>query len=150
MRTQPRRRRAFGRRPTHAGGEGRETPARVGAVGKGDKARTESVSKNLQNTMNAQAPKVAAREFDAATTKKILSDVSSRAESIAAVGVRAAEQAGMAMDRLYSAYSKAPGGAADPAASKALDAVFASMKDSKKFDAAGFSASAKSFGQALK
>src|SRR4029079_6206296 len=73
------------------------------AVGKADKGKIASTAKNLQSTMQAQAAKVANREYDAAQTKNLLGDLSGSADAIGAVGPRAAEQAAMAMDRLYSA-----------------------------------------------
>jgi len=120
------------------------------AVGKGDKAKIASTAKNLQSTMQAQAAKVANREYDAAQTKKLLGDLSAGGDTIGAVGMRAAEQAAMAMDRLYSAYSKSPGQKADPAAGKALDAMFATLDDPKKFDAKAFSGAAKTFSDTVK
>jgi hypothetical protein len=120
------------------------------AVGKGDKAKAGATAKNLANTMNQQAPKIAAREFDQASTKKIMGDISGSADAIGAVGVRGAEQAAMALDRLYSTYSKAPGQKADKAVGDSLDRMFGTIEDPKKFDAKKFAAEAKAFGDAMK
>jgi hypothetical protein len=120
------------------------------AGGKGDKAKLASTAKNLQSTMQAQAAKMAAREFDAAQTKKLMNDLAGAGDAIGAAGMRAAEQAAMALDRLYSAYSKSPGQKSDPAAGKALDAMFATLDDPKKFDAKAFSGAAKTFNDTLK
>ncbi|HTO11452.1 MAG TPA: multiheme c-type cytochrome [Candidatus Binatia bacterium] len=120
------------------------------AAGKGDKAKITATAKNLQSTMQGQAAKVAAREFDAAQTKKLLADLSGSGDALGAVGIKAAEQAAMALDRLYSAYSKSPGQKADPAAGKALDAMFATLDDPKKFDAKAFSGAAKTFSDTVK
>ena len=105
------------------------------AVGKGDKAKVAATAKNLQSTMNAQAAKVAGREFDEASTKKLLTDIVASGDAIGGTGVRGAEQAAMALDRLYSAYSKAPGKKADKPAGEALDRMFGTIEDPKKFDA---------------
>jgi Cytochrome c554 and c-prime len=120
------------------------------AVGKGDKAKVGATAKNLANTMNQQAPKIAAREFDQASTKKIMGDIAGSADAIGAVGVRGAEQAAMALDRLYSTYSKAPGQKADKAVGDSLDRMFGTIEDPKKFDAKKFAAEAKAFGDAIK
>jgi len=120
------------------------------AVGKGDKAKVTATAKNLAATMNAQAPKVSAREFDQASTKKIMGDIAGAGDAIGAVGVRGAEQAAMALDRLYSTYSKAPGQKPDKAAGDALDKMFATIEDPKKFDGKGFGAAAKAFGDTVK
>jgi hypothetical protein len=120
------------------------------AVGKGDKAKVGATAKNLANTMNQQAPKIAAREFDQASTKKIMGDIAGSADAIGTVGVRGAEQAAMALDRLYSTYSKAPGQKADKAVGDSLDRMFGTIEDPKKFDAKKFAAEAKAFGDAIK
>ena len=100
--------------------------------------------------MNGQAAKVAARDFDAAATKKLLGDLAASGDALGAVGPRAAEQGAMAMDRLYSAYSKSPGQKADKAAGDALDKMFGTLDDPKKFDAKTFSGAAKTFGDTVK
>ena len=119
------------------------------AVGKGDKAKVAATAKNLVATMNAQAPKVAAREFDQASTRKIMGDIAGSGDAIGAVGVRGAEQAAMALDRLYSTFSKAPGQKADKAVGDALDRMFGTIEDPKKFDGKKFAAEAKAIGAAL-
>jgi hypothetical protein len=119
------------------------------AVGKGDKAKIAATAKNLAATMNAQAPKVAARDFDQASTRKILGDIAGSGDAIGAVGVRGAEQGAMALDRLYSTFSKAPGQKADKAVSDALDRMFSTIEDPKKFDGKKFAAEAKAVGDAL-
>ena len=119
------------------------------AVGKGDKAKVGATAKNLANTMNQQAPKIAAREFDQASTKKIMGDIAGSGDAIGAVGVRGAEQAAMALDRLYSTFSKAPGQKPDKAVGDALDRMFGTIEDPKKFDGKKFAAEAKAIGDAL-
>jgi hypothetical protein len=126
-----------------------DVAALTDAVGKSDKAKIAATAKSLAGAMNTQAPKVAGRDYDAAATKKILTDLSSSADAIGAIGPRAAEQAAMAMDRLYSAYSKSPGQKADKAAGDALDKMFGTIEDPKKFDAKTFGGAAKTFGDTL-
>jgi hypothetical protein len=119
-------------------------------VAKGDKTKISATAKTLQNSMNQQAPKIAAREFDQTSTRKIMADIAAASDAIGATGLRAAEQAAMAMDRLYSAYSKAPGQKADKAVGDTLDRIFGTIEDPKKFDGKKFAAEAKAFGAALK
>ena len=119
------------------------------AVGKGDKAKVTATAKNLAGTLNAQAPKVAAREFDQASTRKIMGDIAGSGDAIGAVGVRGAEQAAMALDRLYSTFSKAPGQKPDKAVGDALDRMFGAIEDPKKFDGKKFATEAKAIGAAL-
>ncbi len=56
----------------------------------------------------------------------------------------------MALDRLYSGYSKAPGKQSVKAAGDALDRMFATIEDPKKYDAKKFATEAKAFGDAIK
>lgn len=126
-----------------------DVAALVDAVGKGDTGKIAATAKNLMATMNQQAPSVAVREFDEAATRKLMGDIAASGEAVGAAGIRAAEQAAMAMDRLYSTYSRAPGQKADKAASDALDRMFRGIEDPKKFDGKKFAADAKSFGAAL-
>jgi len=58
-----------------------DVAALTDAVGKGDKAKIAATSKNLVATMNAQAPKVATKEWDQASTKKIMSDIAASASA---------------------------------------------------------------------
>jgi hypothetical protein len=127
-----------------------DVAALTDAVGKGDKAKIAATSKNLVATMNAQAPKVATKEWDQASTKKVMSDIAASGDAIGGVGIRGAEQAAMALDRLYSGYSKAPGQKADKAAGDALDKMFGTIEDPKKYDGKAFGAAAKSFGDTIK
>jgi hypothetical protein len=119
------------------------------AVGKGDKPKIAATAKNLTATMNAQAAKVAAREFDQASTRKIMGDIAGSGDAIGAIGVRGAEQAAMALDRLYSTFSKAPGQKPDKAVSASLDRMFGTIEDPKKYDGKKFAAEAKAVGDAL-
>jgi hypothetical protein len=121
----------------------------VDAVAKGDKGKIAAMTKNLIGTMNAQAPRVAGREFDQASTRKIMGDIAGAGEGLCAGGVRGAEQAAMALDRLYSVFSKAPGQKADKAAGDALDRMFGGIEDPKKMDCKKFVVDAKAFGDSL-
>ena len=127
-----------------------DVAALTDAVSKGDKAKIAATSKSLATAMNGQAAKVAARDFDAAATKKLLGDLAASGDALAGAGPRAAEQGAMAMDRLYSAYSKSPGQKADKAAGDALDKMFGTLDDPKKFDAKTYSGAAKTFGDTVK
>jgi hypothetical protein len=93
---------------------------------------------------------VAARDFDEASTRKLLGDIVASGDAIGGTGVRGAEQGAMALDRLYSAYSKSPGKQSVKAAGDALDRMFATIEDPKKYDAKKYAAEAKAFGDAIK
>lgn len=119
------------------------------AAGKPERPKLVAAAKNVARTMDQQATKVAGREYDQASTRKILADIAGDAETIGAGGVRGAEQAAMALDRLYSTWSKAPGNKADKAVSDALDRIFGGLEDPRKFDAKKFAADMKAVQAAL-
>jgi cytochrome c554/c'-like protein len=118
-------------------------------VAKGDRAGAGAAASRLVATTNAQAPKIAARELDQASTLKMLQAVAGDADGVCA-GIRGAEQGAMAMDRLYSTYSKAPGNKADKAAGDALDRLFGLLEDPAKFDAGKCATAVKAFQAAVK
>jgi hypothetical protein len=126
-----------------------DVAALADAVGKNDKGKIGSTAKSLASTMNGQAPKVAGRDFDEATTKKLLTDLTASADALGSAGMRAAEQGAFAMDRLYGAYAK--GKPENKAAGAALDKMFDALGDDpSKFDAKAYSAASKSFADTLK
>jgi hypothetical protein len=120
------------------------------AAGKGDRAGMTAASTRLVAAANDQAPKIALRELDQATTRKLIDAVAGDADGLAAAGIRAAEQAALALDRLYAVYSKAPGQKPDKAVTDALDRVFGTLEDATKYDAKKFAAEVKGFQRAFK
>jgi hypothetical protein len=118
-------------------------------VAKGDRAGAGAAATRLVTTTTQQAPKVAGRELDQASTLKLLQAVSGDAEGLCA-GIRGAEQGAMAMDRLYATYSKAPGNKSEKAAGDALDRLFGILDDPAKFDAGKCAAAVKAFQAAVK
>lgn len=118
-------------------------------VGKGDRAGAGVAAGRLITVLNQQAPRVAGRELDQATTKRLLSGVSGDAEAVSAAGLRGAEQVAMGLDRLYAAYSNAPGQKPSKAVSDSLDRLFGIIDDPAKYDAARFAAGVKAFRQAV-
>src|SRR5947208_2973130 len=97
-----------------------------------------------------EAARLAGPDWDQAGTQKLMHSLTGDADAIAAAGVRAAEQAAMALDRLYNVYSKAPGNKPDKAAGEALDRLFAAIENPAKYDAKQFAAEVKAFEKNLK
>jgi hypothetical protein len=120
------------------------------AKGGSDRAKVAATAGQAAKAMDQVAGKVATRQFDKASTQAMLQGISGDGDRVSAAGIRAAEQAAMALDRLYSTYSKSPGEKADNAAKTALDAMFANLDEPKKFDAKRFAADMKAFRAALK
>src|SRR5262245_55922878 len=120
------------------------------AVGKGDKAAMQTLGTKLATAMNQEAGRLAGRDFDQASTQKIVKGITGDADAIGASGIRSAEQAAMALDRLYSTYSKSPGQKPDKAATDALDRMFAGLEDPAKYNAGAFVKEVKAFDQGFK
>jgi Cytochrome c554 and c-prime len=116
---------------------------------KGDRAGASAAAARLIASMNQQAPRIAGRDLDQVMTKRLMVGVSGDPDAAAASGLRGAEQVAMGLDRLYAAYSTAPGQKPNKAVSDALDRLFAAIDDPSKFDPAKFTAGVKTFRQAL-
>jgi hypothetical protein len=116
---------------------------------KGDRAGAGAAAGRLVTALNQQAPKVANRELDQATTKRLMIGVSGDTDALGPAGLRGAEQVAMGLDRLYAAYSTAPGQKPSKPVSESLDKLFAMLDDPAKYDAAKFAAGVKAFRQAI-
>jgi hypothetical protein len=116
-------------------------------MGKGgaDRAKIAATATQAAKTADQLAGKMAAKQFEKAGTQALMQAISGDADSISTSGIRAAEQAAMALDRLYAAYSKSPGEKPDKAAQAALDRLFNGVEDPKKFDSKQFAADLKVF-----
>jgi len=119
------------------------------SVGKGDRGAAGAAAGRLVAALTQQAPKIAGRDLDQATTKKLLVAVSGDADAASASGIRGAVQVAMALDRLYAAYSASPGQKPAKPVSDALDRLFGLIEDPAKYDAAKFTAGMKAFRQAV-
>ena len=130
-----------------ASGAEKAVEADVAAAGnaaqKGDRGGIQAASAKIVAAMTQQAPKVAGRDMDQATVRKIIQAISADGEAIGSSGFRAAEQGGMALDRLVANYTRVAG--ANKEAGDALDKVFATIKDPAKYDAKAFAAAVKEF-----
>ena len=129
---------------------GQDVAALVDLVTKGDRAGVTAGASKIAAAMSQEAPRLAGRDYDQAGTQKLMQSLTGDADAIAAAGVRAAEQAAMALDRLYNVYSKAPGNKPDKAAGEALDRLFAAIENPAKYDAKQFAVEVKAFEKNLK
>lgn len=120
------------------------------AVGKGDRPKINSAAAEVAKLADRVARSVAQRELDGAATRGIMQRIAADGEAIAAAGLRGAEQAAMALDRLYATYSKAPGQKPDPAVNAVLDRLFQALETPAKFDAKSFAAALGEFQKALR
>jgi hypothetical protein len=118
--------------------------------GGGERAKIAATANQVAKAMDQIATRMAARQFDKAGTQALMQAIAGDADTVSAAGIRAAEQAAMALDRLYSAYAKAPGEKPDKAAQAALDKLFTGVEDPKKFDPKQFAADLKTFRASVK
>jgi len=118
------------------------TAAATGAQ-KGDRAAMQAASAKIVSAMTQQAARVAGRDMDQATVRKLIQAIAADGEAIGAAGFRAAEQGAMALDRLLANYTRVAG--ANKEAGEALDKVFATIKDPAKYDAKAFAGAVQDF-----
>ena len=71
-----------------------------------DRAQIATRAASASESANRIAQKISAAPFDASLTERLLRSISADADSISAQGERAAEQAAMALDSLFVAYSR--------------------------------------------
>jgi len=120
------------------------------AKGAGERPKVAAGASEISKAMEQVAPVVAKKEFGKAGAQAIMQGIASDADAIAATGVRGAQQAAMALDRLYTASTKGSGQAPDKALNGILDRMFAQVEDPAKYDAARFAADVKEFQKGLK
>lgn len=116
----------------------------------GDRGKIAATASQVAKAMDQLAARVSTREFDKAGTQTLIQAIADDADLISSAGLRAAEQAAMALDRLYNTYANAPGNKPDKAAQAALDKLFADVEDPKKFDAKQFAADMRGFQRSFK
>jgi len=122
------------------------------SMGKGgaDRAKIAATANQVAKAMSQVAARMAARQFDKASTLSLMQAIAGDADTVSATGVRGAEQAAMALDRLYSAYAKSPGEKPDKAVQGSLDKLFAGVDDPKQFNAKQFAADLKALRTSIK
>jgi hypothetical protein len=100
---------------------------------------------------NAQkiAERLAAMPYDRAMTLRALQSISENAETIALADERAAEQAAMAMDSLYIAYSKETKPGNDAEIRGAINALFQQLENPSSYNADQFAAALRRVGTVL-
>ena len=133
-----------------ATGLGQDVAALNDAVTKGDKATAQTLAAKISTAAAQEAPKIASRDFDQATTQRLIKSVAGDADAIGAAGIKAAELTAMSLDRLSSTYFKGINAKADKSVSDALDAMFGAVEDPAKYDAKEFVAQVKAFDKSFK
>ena len=120
------------------------------AKGGAERPKVAAGASEIAKSMEQVAPVVAKKEFGKTGAQAIMQGIAADADAIAATGVRGAQQAAMALDRLYTASTKGSGQAPDKAMGGILDRMFAQVEDPAKYDAARFAADVKEFQKGLK
>lgn len=107
-----------------------------------------AASSRLVDLAKRQAPRIAGRELDQATTGRLIQAVAGDAAGLTGAGIRGAQQGYRALDALYIAYSKAPGSKVDTKRSgEALDRIEKALADPATYDPNAFSAGLRAFQQ---
>jgi len=109
-----------------------------------------AVAANAAMNAGATAQRIAARlsvmPYDRAMTLRALQNISENAEVIALADERAAEQAAMAVDSLYIAYSKDPKPGNDAEIRAAINALFQQLENPSTYNADQFAAALRRVG----
>ena len=115
-------------------------------VKKGDRAAVAATATKLAAAANQQAAQIAKRDFTQAETQKLVDTIIAGADPISGRGLRSAEQAAMALDRLSLAFYRAKGQRIPKGLNDALDKVFESLPAvPAKYDAGTFAGGIKGF-----
>lgn len=121
----------------------------TGLMGKagGDRTKIAATATKVAKAMDQLAGKVSTKKFDKAGTQTLIKTIAGDGKSISGAGPFAAEQAAMALDRLYLTYSGAPGSKPDEAVMDALDKLFADLEE---FNAKQFTQDMNAFQKSFK
>jgi hypothetical protein len=111
-----------------------------------DRAAAANAAEAAGVTARKLAARLATMTYDHAMTQRALQGISENAEAIALADERAAEQAAMAVDSLYIAYSKDPKPGNDAELRAAINALFQQLEDPSAYNADQFAAGLKRIG----
>jgi len=115
-------------------------------VKKGDRGAIAATATKIAQAMTQQATSVAKREFSQAEVQKVVDSITTGADALSGRGIRSAEQASMALDRLSLAFYRSKGQRMPKGASDALDKVFEALPEGpSKYDAKSFATAVKGF-----
>ncbi len=120
------------------------------AKGGGERPKIAAGASEIAKAMEQAAPVVAKKDFGKSGTQAMIQSIAADADAIAASGVRGAQQAAMALDRLTNASAKASGQKPDKELGAMLDKMFAQIEDPAKFDASRFAADLKELQKKIK
>jgi len=120
------------------------------AKGGGERPKIAARASEIAKAIEQAAPVVAKKDFGKGGTQAMMQSIAADADAIAASGVRGAQQAAMALDRLTNAVAKESGQKTDKELGGILDRMFALVDDPAKFDASRFAAYLKEFGKKIK
>jgi len=115
-----------------------------------DRDAVAAASASASTLANQIAARIEAQPYDAALTLKLLQKISSDADEISNEGERAAEQAAMALDSLFIAYSRSekPANAADVRA--AINGLFQQLENPSNYNPVDFSRQMRKVGSLLR
>lgn len=113
-----------------------------------DRSQVEQLARESAELSGRLADELTAKRFDREQTLRIMRAICADADYISSTGERSAEQAAMALDSFYIAYSKDSGANKD--VRTAVDELFEDLQNPSSYSALKFSASLKRVGAALR
>ncbi len=111
---------------------------RMISVTASDRAQVAALASKASESAGNVVQKMAAVQFDAASTQRLLRSISGDADIISAQGERAAEQAAMVLDSLFVAYSRNTKVANADQVRAAIQALFKQFEDPSSYNAYKF------------
>ena len=115
-----------------------------------DRDAVASLTSSAAPLANQLAARIEAQPYDAAMTLRLLQKISDDADEISNGGERSAEQAAMALDSLFIAYTRTekPAGAADARA--AINGLFQQLENPSNYDPSDFAKQMRKVGSLLR
>lgn len=114
-----------------------------------DRAEIGRTAENAASIADGLVKSVAAQEFNRETTLAVLRTIAADADDLSAAGERTAEQAAMALDSLFLAYSESAKPANQQQVRAAIDGLFKELERPSAYHGPRFAAQMKRVGAAL-
>jgi hypothetical protein len=115
-----------------------------------DRAAVASAATSAAPVAQRFAERLATMSYDSATALRSMQGITQDADAIALADERAAEQATMALDSLYIAYSKQANPANAAEVRNAINGLFQQLENPSAYNADQFASAVKRIGQLLR
>jgi hypothetical protein len=119
------------------------------SAGNPDRTQAAAQARAISETMGRLAQQISAASFDQARTQRLLQAIARDGDYISRQGERAAEQAAMALQSLYLAYSAQARPTSDAQIRAALKALFQQVENPSAYNAPKFAEAMRALSQVL-